>query len=80
MILATFIKDIRTGETTTSYHSNHIIFVMRYDIQFLLKPFYLYVKCRIAWMAFPPPALMSPSNPGSRGITTNTLYFFCSLQ
>lgn len=32
-----------------------------------------------AWMAVPPPVLMSPSNPGIRGVTTYTLYLFPSL-
>lgn len=31
-------------------------------------------------MALPPPVLMSPSKPGSRGVTTNTLYRFPSLR
>lgn len=33
-----------------------------------------------AWMAVPPPVVMSPSKPGSSGVTTYTLYFLPSLK
>lgn len=34
----------------------------------------------MAWMAVPPPVVMSPSKPGSSGVTTYTRYFLPSLE